>query len=73
MKTACVLLADDHAPARCGWPSERRRGKVFLPADFRFCLIASGGRRRETGLANQSNTRSRNSSCSSLAIAANTL
>jgi hypothetical protein len=49
MKTGSVLLADDHAPARCDWPSGRRRGKVFLPADFRFCLMASGGRRRETG------------------------
>jgi hypothetical protein len=36
MKTAGVLLADDHAPAWCDWPSERRRGKVFLPGDSGF-------------------------------------
>ena len=30
------LLADDHAPACGDWPSERRRGKVFLPADSGF-------------------------------------
>ena len=36
MKTTCVLLADDHAQAWCDWPSERRRGKVFLPADSGF-------------------------------------
>jgi hypothetical protein len=36
MKTVCLLLADDHAPACCDWPRERRRGKVFLPADSGF-------------------------------------
>ena len=36
MKTASVLLADDHAPAWGDWPSERRRGKVFLPANSGF-------------------------------------
>ena len=36
MKTGSVLLADDHAPAWGDWPSERRRGKVFLPADSGF-------------------------------------
>jgi hypothetical protein len=36
MKTVCVLLADDHALAWCDWPSERRRGKVFQPADLGF-------------------------------------
>jgi hypothetical protein len=36
MKTVCLLLAGDHAPAWCDWPRERRRGKVFLPADSGF-------------------------------------